>query len=98
DPHGDPIPKADLSLTKATTVPLADCPVGCHFRLARVLDQSPEFLRYLSESHLELGSNARVLANRAEAGVLTLRVGSHEARLGSEAARGILVEVLEDAG
>jgi DtxR family transcriptional regulator, Mn-dependent transcriptional regulator len=95
DPHGDPIPKADLSLAKENAVPLADCPAGCRFRLARVLDQSPQFLRYLSESHLELGSDAQVVANRAEAGILTLRVSGHEATLGSQAARGILVEVLK---
>ncbi len=95
DPHGDPIPKADLSLAKASAVPLAECPAGCRVRLARVMDQSPDFLRYLSESHLDLGSEARVLANRTESGVLTLRVGEQETTLGSEAARGILVEVLD---
>ena len=95
DPHGDPIPKADLSLEKGSAVPLAECPVGSRFRLARELDQSPEFLRYLSESHLDLGSEARVLTNRTEVGVLTLRVGERETTLGSEAARGILVELLD---
>jgi DtxR family Mn-dependent transcriptional regulator len=95
DPHGDPIPKADLSLANGSAVPLAECPVGCRFRLARVLDQSPEFLRYLSESSLALGCEARVLSNRTEAGILTLRVGDHEATLGSDAARRILVERLD---
>jgi DtxR family Mn-dependent transcriptional regulator len=95
DPHGDPIPKADLSLASRDDLPLADCPVGGVFRLARVLDQAPEFLRYLSESHLPLGAEGEVLANREEAGIVTVRVGRHETTLGRPAAQKILVVLVE---
>jgi DtxR family Mn-dependent transcriptional regulator len=95
DPHGDPIPKADLSVASRNDVPLADCPVGGAFRLTRVLDQSPEFLRYLSESHLPLGAEGEVLVNREEAGIVTVRAGQHETTLGRPAAQKILVVLLE---
>jgi DtxR family Mn-dependent transcriptional regulator len=98
DPHGDPIPKADLSLASGSAVPLSECAAGRRFRLSRVLDQSPEFLRYLSESHLALGCEGRVISNRTQAGILTVRVGEQETTLGSEAARRVLVELLEPGG
>ena len=43
----------------AASRPLAECAVGEEFRLARVIDQSPEFLRFLSGSGLPLASRAR---------------------------------------
>ncbi len=95
DPHGDPIPSADLALRSGDGLPLTDCPVGCTFRLTRVLDQSPEFLRYLSESNLSLGAEGEVLANRAEAGAVTIRLGSQEATLGRQAAAKLLVAIGE---
>jgi len=52
DPHGDPIPRADGTLETLASRTLAECNVGEPFRLARVIDQSPEFLRYLSNSGL----------------------------------------------
>jgi DtxR family Mn-dependent transcriptional regulator len=91
DPHGDPIPKADGTLAKVSQRPLATCTRGFRFRLARVLDQSPEFLRYLSETGLELDTLGHVTENRPEAGIVTLRTGSRTITLGREAADKILV-------
>lgn len=92
DPHGDPIPKADGSLADREGHLLTDCPVGENFRLVRVLDQSPEFLRFLSESRLDLGAEGKVVANRAEAGVVTVQMGPHQATLGHQAAAQLVVE------
>src|SRR5919201_1835144 len=47
DPHGDPIPKADGSMEFAADRPLVECAIGERFRIARVIDQSPDFLRHL---------------------------------------------------
>ncbi len=91
DPHGDPIPKADGTLEIPERRTLAECQVGENFRLARVLDQSPEFLRYLAEAHLSLGAEGRVRANLREAGVVTVSIGQYETTLGRQAAEKILV-------
>ena len=91
DPHGDPIPKADGSIARSDAHTLAACRVGEAFRLARVTDQSPGFLRYLSEAGLALGSEGQVLTNRDEAGIVTIVVGGVETTLGHEAAAKILV-------
>jgi DtxR family Mn-dependent transcriptional regulator len=92
DPHGDPIPRADGSVPEAEYATLAHCSEGAVFRVMRVSDQSPEFLRYLTQSGLPLGSQGRVVANRAEAGVVNLEVGGQLTSLGHEAAGKILVE------
>ncbi len=92
DPHGDPIPKADGSLASPEGELLSDCPVGCKFRLVRVMQQSSDFLRFLSESRLDLGASGTVVANRAEAGIVTVQLGSHLATLGHQAAANLVVE------
>ncbi len=92
DPHGDPIPKADGSLADHVGERLSSCSVGEGFRLVRVLDQSPEFLRFLSESHLELGAEGEMIANRSEAGIVTVQLGAHQATLGHQAAAQLVVD------
>ncbi|MBI2824215.1 MAG: metal-dependent transcriptional regulator [Planctomycetia bacterium] len=96
DPHGDPIPRADGSLEDEQQLTLADCEVGSQFRFARVIDQSPEFLRYLSEAGLPLGAVGRVTANRAEAGIVTVTIAGQDTTLGRAAAEKILVAAVED--
>jgi DtxR family Mn-dependent transcriptional regulator len=95
DPHGDPIPRADGTLEAPELRTLAECPVGTHFRLARVLDQSSEFLRYLSETGLPLGTEGEVIANRPEAGLVSIAAPTQPLSLGREAAEKILVVPLE---
>jgi DtxR family Mn-dependent transcriptional regulator len=91
DPHGDPIPRADGSLETPASRTLAQCPPGFHFRLARVVDQSPDFLRFLTDSGLPLGTQGEIISNRADAGVMTVSVNGQTTELGREAAENILV-------
>lgn len=93
DPHGDPIPKADGSLEMPALRKLTECPTGAKFRLARVVDQSPDFLRFLTESRLSLNAVGRVLANRAEADAVTVVVDRQETTLGRAAAEKMLVAI-----
>lgn len=91
DPHGDPIPRADGSLDSPQLRSLAQCQAGDEFKLARVVDQSPPFLRYLTETALVLGTIGRVTANRPEAGTVTLQVDGRETTLGHVVAEKLLV-------
>lgn len=91
DPHGDPIPRRDGTMHRDELCTLAQCEVGNRFRLSRVLDQSPEFLRFLTDASLTLGAQGEVTAVRPEAGTLTIRVAEGETTLGLDAAERILV-------
>jgi DtxR family Mn-dependent transcriptional regulator len=90
-PHGDPIPRADGSIQAAPTRTLATCDEGEPFRLVRVVDQSPEFLRYLTATELELGTEGRVLTNRTEAGSVSVEVSGQVTSLGRDVAEKLLV-------
>jgi DtxR family Mn-dependent transcriptional regulator len=91
DPHGDPIPKADGSVPSPATQSLANCSEGEHFRLVRVIDQTPEFLRYLTTANLALGTPGRVVTNRAEAGLVSVEVSGQVTSLGRDVAEKLLV-------
>jgi DtxR family Mn-dependent transcriptional regulator len=96
DPHGDPIPRADGTVAAAQAVPLADLREGEAFRIERVLDQAPDFLRYLAETGLKLGAAGKVQSNRTEAGVITLRVGEATSTLSVNVAQRVLVSRTEN--
>ena len=96
DPHGDPIPDAEGRVPARSAVgieSLAHAPVGGSFRVVRVLDQSPEFLRSIDGWGLRPGVEFRVLGRDPAADVATLRIGEDEVRLGLRPAGRILVEV-----
>ena len=91
DPHGDPIPRPDGSLTEPLGTPLAQLGRGQRFRVVRVVDQDPAFLRYLTECGLDLGAEGELIENRPEAGILAFRLRDRDAALGFEAAGKVLV-------
>ncbi len=96
DPHGDPIPRADGSVSHPHGEPLSRLSRGQNFRLIRVVDQDPAFLRYLSEHGIDLGTHGRLVENRAEAAALVVEVGGRLLALGNDAASKILVETIEE--
>jgi DtxR family Mn-dependent transcriptional regulator len=91
DPHGDPIPRPDGTWRVPESRSLAECKVGDEFQLARVIDQSPEFLRFLSQSGLPLGVSGYIVANTPEAGIVTISIDGRETTLGQAAAEKLLV-------
>lgn len=91
DPHGDPIPRADGSLAEIEGTPMARLQPGQSFRVVRVMDQDPAFLRYLSECGLELHAAGELLENRPESGAVVCRLGGRNVALGLAAAGKVLV-------
>jgi DtxR family Mn-dependent transcriptional regulator len=91
DPHGDPIPRSDGTVHVPKSRTLAECRVGDAFQLSRVIDQSPEFLRFLSNAGLPLGVAGEVVANTPEGGIVTVRIDGTETTLGQAAAEKLLV-------
>ena len=74
DPHGDPIPRADGSLAEPQGKPLSTLARGARFRVVRVVDQDSAFLRYLSESGLDLGAEGEIAENRPDPVPRPLRI------------------------
>jgi DtxR family transcriptional regulator, Mn-dependent transcriptional regulator len=97
DPHGDPIPSADGQLRglPRTTVTLETCPPRSRIRLVRVTDQEGEFLRFLSERGLEIGTEGVVTESNHASGVISLKVSDQSISLGLSAAAALQVEILD---
>jgi DtxR family Mn-dependent transcriptional regulator len=91
DPHGDPIPKADGTVARSSGKRLSQLPAGARFRIERVLDQSPEFLRYLTETGLKLDTDGAVIETRSESGTITVEVAGQLTTLAHNVADRLLV-------
>jgi DtxR family Mn-dependent transcriptional regulator len=91
DPHGDPIPQADGSMTTPQGVPLSELPQGSGFQVVRVVDQDSAFLRYLSDCGLDLGTTGILQEKRKESGAIVVQVQGRPMALGFEAAGKVLV-------
>jgi DtxR family transcriptional regulator, Mn-dependent transcriptional regulator len=96
DPHGDPIPDAELQIDEATTRSLADLDAGDRGRFVRVSDSDPAMLRYLSERGVALGDALEVLDRQPFGGPLTVRFGDTLQVLGGALAAAMRVELDAD--
>jgi len=75
DPHGDPIPSADLApLDDDETAPLSTHGVGDCVVVARVSDRDREDLEYLADAGITPGT-ALELVDVAPFGMVTVRIG-----------------------
>ncbi|HEX3602136.1 MAG TPA: metal-dependent transcriptional regulator [Lacipirellulaceae bacterium] len=91
DPHGDPIPRADGTVDDTADRALADCAVGDRFQIARVIDQSSEFLRYLSHAGVVIGAQGSLIAVGPAREQVTIQLGGEEKMLSREAATKLMV-------
>ena len=93
DPHGDPIPDADLVIDEGITVSLADMQPGDRGRFVRVSDSDPEMLRYLDRLAIRLGDDAEVIGREPFDGPITVRFAGVDHSLGGGLARAIRIEL-----
>jgi DtxR family transcriptional regulator, Mn-dependent transcriptional regulator len=82
DPHGDPIPTADLELLSEERQTLADVEAGDQAVIRRVPDSDPELLRYLAELGLTPDSEVRVIEQAPFDGPVTVEVGESTHSIG----------------
>jgi DtxR family Mn-dependent transcriptional regulator len=82
DPHGDPIPDAQLNIQERDTRSLADLQAGDRGEFVRVSDTDPAKLRSLDERGVRLGDSFEVLERQPFGGPLTVRFGDAEHVLG----------------
>lgn len=94
DPHGDPIPTAKGTIADRHVKTLLDIDTNRPFRIARITDQSAEFLQFLTRRGLTPGVQVTVDSLDAQADAVTLKLDKdpQPITLGTGAARRILVE------
>ena len=93
DPHGDPIPTAEGTITPRHLENLLTCPPGVPLTVTRIADQDPAFLRFIEENNLKPGQSIEVEARDTVADSVTLRGKGREAiTIGTRAASKLLVE------
>ena len=86
DPHGDPIPDANLRMAERELRPLATLATGDEATIRRVPDGDDELLRYLSSLRLTPGRRVRVAGVEPFDGPVTVAVGKSRHAISRELA------------
>jgi DtxR family transcriptional regulator, Mn-dependent transcriptional regulator len=93
DPHGDPIPTADLQLQEPATDRMESLQPGDEGLFVRVSDSDPEMLRYLAERGISPGDRFAVRERQPFGGPLFVSFGVREHAIGGRLAGAMRVEV-----
>ena len=86
DPHGDPIPDAELNLNEAKLRPLTELEPGEAATVRRVPSEDPELLRYLSTLSLVPGRRIELRESAPFGGPITIVVAEGEYAISRELA------------
>ena len=98
DPHGDSIPTPEGTVEGPNHPSLAAMVPGKVVEVARVSDENPEILQYLSKLGLTLGTELTVTDTMSFDGSLRVRIGEQEQFISSKLAQNIFVTIIEKAG
>lgn len=94
DPHGDPIPAKDGSMTRVDVELLSTVPAGQTVWVRRILDDAnSELLRYLGDMGLVPGAAVKVKSIAPFEGPLTLLIDDKTQVIGHNVAASVLVEL-----
>jgi DtxR family Mn-dependent transcriptional regulator len=93
DPHGDPIPSADLELNERSTRSMETLAPGDAGIFVRVSDSDPEMLRYLAGCGISPGDRFEVRDHQPFDGPLFVVFGEREHAIGGRLAGAMRVEV-----
>jgi DtxR family transcriptional regulator, Mn-dependent transcriptional regulator len=93
DPHGDPIPAPDGTITQRTLFSLVEIPLNTPVRVARLMAEDGDMLRYILDQGFALQDTVEVLQRAPFEGPVTLQLGKQTVVIGCKVAASILVEV-----
>ena len=94
DPHGDPIPTAEGTISHPEYVDLLSAPLNQPLTVVRVVDQGADFLRFIEERHLKPGSIVIVESRDDMADSVLLRADTgNPTTIGTKAASKVLVQL-----
>jgi DtxR family Mn-dependent transcriptional regulator len=97
DPHGDPIPSAELELEERATQSLESLAPGDRGTFVRVSDSDPAMLRYLADRGIAPGDHLVVHSRQPFGGPLFLSFDGRDQTIGGELARAMRVELERDS-
>jgi DtxR family Mn-dependent transcriptional regulator len=93
DPHGDPIPTAELTIDEGSTVSMQSLDAGARGVFMRISDSDPEMLRYLGDRGIAPGDSFEIVDKQPFAGPVFARFGPETHVLGGALAQAMRVEV-----
>ena len=94
DPHGDPIPGPEGTVTQPEYQSLLTCPVGIPVTVGRITDQDADFLRFVEDHDLKPGQMVEVEARDALSDSVRVKgQGSRRITMGARAASKLLVQI-----
>ena len=91
DPHGSPIPAGDGTIAPSRGIRLDEMVPGARGEVVEVSDRDPDFLRYLTELKLRIGSEIEIRDRAPFNGPITLAVEDRTIAIGHEAGSRIRV-------
>jgi DtxR family Mn-dependent transcriptional regulator len=94
DPHGDPIPGPEGTVSRPAYETLLTCPMHRDMTVQRVSDQDSDFLRFVERHNLKPGQVVQVEARDDAADSVRLRGSGREFTIGSRAASKVLVQAM----
>jgi DtxR family transcriptional regulator, Mn-dependent transcriptional regulator len=94
DPHGDPIPTAELEIEERRTEALCDLEPRARARFVRISDSDPEMLRYLADRGIAPGDYFEVLDKQPFDGPIFARFDDQVHVLGGALAKAMRVELV----
>jgi len=77
DPHGDPIPASDGNLQQSTYKNLAMADAGEKVSVSRIIDQSPDFLLYVSKIGMSPGATVKIVERNLMADSIQVQLGKN---------------------
>lgn len=92
DPHGHPIPTANLRLTERPYPSLNEAEAGSRYVVRRVSDRSAALLRHLDTLGIKPGATFEVVDVVAFGGGVRVKAKNREHVIGRDAAAAVLVE------
>lgn len=90
DPHGDPIPSAEGRVARLDHVDLLSAPLNTPLVVARVIDQDPEFLRFVEHQNLMPGQGVVVEQRDDASDAVRLNAAGRVVTIGMRAASKVL--------
>jgi len=93
DPHGDPIPSAELELQERATRSMDSLAPGDTGVFVRVSDSDPAMLRYLAGFGISPGDRFQIRDRQPFGGPSFVLFGEHEHAIGGQLAKAMRVEV-----